>query len=152
MREVVCKIGGRVCAFIHNIMCMVKNLLRRQAAVIQLYSILRPYRDTFRDSTDVPKTFRLRCDLCYKLHFTHFSCDFLTTGLTRWSRVRISQSNDYVSQEFNSTHSSTSITCVQELRTFATLRLFATFACFYDFNQIVHRKLTPNITSIGSIT
>ena len=120
--------------------------------MIQLHSVLRTYRDTFCDSTDIPKTFRLCCDLRYNPHFALFSCDFLTTGLTRWSRVQIYQSNNYESQEFDSTHSSTSITCIQELCTFATLRLFATFACFYDFNQIIHRKLVPNITSIGSIT
>ena len=34
----------------------------------------------------------------------------------------------------------------------ATLCLFATFACFCDFDQIVHQKLIPDIMSIGSIT
>ena len=121
-------------------------------ALIRLHSVLHTYRETFRDSIDVSKTFRLRCDLCYKPHFALFSCNFLTNGLTHWSRVRNYQLNDYVSQESESTHSSTSITCVQKLCTFATLHLFVTFARFYDFNQTVHQKLVPDITNIGSVT
>ena len=35
---------------------------------------------------------------------------------------------------------------------FATLRLFVTFARFYDFNQIIHRKLVPDMPNIGLIT
>ena len=55
--------------------------------VIRLHSILCTYRDTFCDSTDVPTMYRSCCDLCYKPHFVLLSCDFLTTGLTHWSRV-----------------------------------------------------------------
>ena len=143
---------GRPCRSENNLLRIDRRSLNCGRPLIRLHSVLRTYRETFCDSIDVSKTFRLRCDLRYKPHFVLFSCDFLTTGLTRWSRVRNYQSNNYVSQKLDSTNSSASITCVQELHTFATLRLFPTFACSYDFDQTIHRKLVPDITNLGSVT
>ena len=92
------------CKALPSCATIAKNVYR--SAVIQLHSVLHTYRETFHDSTNVSKTFRLHCDFCYKPHFALFSCNFLTTGLTCWSRLQIYQSNDYVSQESESTHSS----------------------------------------------
>ena len=101
--------------------------------LIWLHSILCTYRDTFRDSTDVPTTYWSRCNLRYKPHFALFSCDFLTTGFTHWSRAQIYQSNDYVSQKLDSTHSPASTTCIWELHTFCDFVPFCDFCAFLQF-------------------
>ena len=103
--------------------------------LIWLHSILRTYRDTFRNSTDVPTMYRLCCDLHYKPHFALFSCDFLTIGLTHWSRAQIYQLNDYMSQKLDSTHSLASTTCTRELRTFCDFVPFCDFCAFLWFQS-----------------
>ena len=39
------------------------RICKHRCTLIRLHRVLRTYRDTFRDSTDVPKTFRWLCDL-----------------------------------------------------------------------------------------
>ena len=101
--------------------------------MIWLHSMLHTYGDTFCNSTNVPTTYWSCCDLCYKPHFALFTCDFLTISLTRWLRAQIYQSNDYMSQKLDSTHSSASTTCIQELCTFCDSAPFCNFCTFLQF-------------------
>ena len=101
--------------------------------LIQLQSILHTYSDTFHNSTDVSKMFRSRRNLCYNLHFALFCCDFLTTGLTCWLRTPIYHSNNSISWEIVSTHSSASTTCVREMHTFPIFAHFCDICAFLQF-------------------
>ena len=58
---------------------------------------------------------------------------FFTTGLTHWLRAQIYQSNDYVSQKLDSTHSSASTTCIRELCTSCDFAPFCDFCAFLRF-------------------
>ena len=60
---------------------------------------------------------------------------FFTTGLTHWLRAQIYQSNDYVSQKLDSTHSLASTTCIWELRTSCDFAPFCDFCVFLRFQS-----------------
>ena len=60
---------------------------------------------------------------------------FLRSVLHIGQQRRIYQLNNYVSQKLDSTNSSTSITCIQELRTFCDFAPFSDFCAFLQFRS-----------------
>ena len=110
-------------------------MAQRCFSLVWLHSILHTYGDIFCDSTDVPKMFQSCYDLCYKLHFVLFHCDFLTASLTHWSRAPIYHLNNSISWEIVSTHFPLSAPCIQEMCTFCDVVPFCELCAFLQFQS-----------------